>query len=171
MALPSDPGPMDRRERVRVDEELDTPADATRPLRRVEPVERAGPVEGAERRQRVVRDAAAEAGMRVAKAAEMIWLLVGILEGLLAIRVLLKLIAANPNNSFASAVYGFTDFFLAPFFGITGSPAAYGAVLEVPTIIAMIVYALFAWAIVKLIWVIFAPTTSRSVSSYEREDY
>ncbi len=167
MAVSPNPEPMDRRERVRVDDDLASPVDATRPLRRVDRYE---PVEGSERRQRVVRDAAAESQLRVAKAAEVIWLLVGFLEGLLALRVLLKLIAANPANSFASAVYGFTDFFLAPFFGITGSPAAGGVVLEIPTIIAMLVYALLAWVIVKLIWVIVAPTTSRSVSSYERDD-
>ncbi len=167
MSVQPDPGPMDRRERVRVDEDYDTSVDATRPLRRVERVE---PAEGYERRQRVVRDAAAENQLRVAKATEVIWLLVGFLEGLLALRVLLKVIAANPSNSFASAVYGFTNFFLAPFFGITGSPAADGVVLEIPTIIGMLVYLLFAWAIVKLIWVIFAPTTSRSISSYERDD-
>ncbi len=170
MAMPPDPAPMDRRERVRVDEDLTTPVDATRPLRRVGPYERLEPVEGVERRQRVVRDAAAESRMRVAKATEVIWLLVGFLEGLLAIRLLLKLIAANPSNPFASAVYGVTDFFLAPFFGITGSPATDGVVLEIPTIIAMLVYLLFAWVIVKLIWVIFEPPTSRSTSSYERDD-
>ena len=155
---------MDRRERVRVDDDTTTPIDVDRPLRRVEPV---GP---GERRQRVVRDAAAESGLRVAKATEVVWLLVGILEGLLALRVLLKVIAANPANAFASTIYGLSDFFLAPFFGITGSPAADGVVLEVPTIIAMLVYALLAWALVKLVWVIFYPTTSRSSTSYERED-
>ena len=168
MAIPPERGPVDRRESIRVDEDPTTPIDRTRPLRRVERVE---PVEGVERRQRVVRDAPAESGLRVTKATEVIWLLVGILEGLLALRVLLKVIAANPGNSFASFIYGFTDFFLAPFFGITGSPAAAGVVLEIPTIIAMFVYALLAWALVKLIWVIFSPTTSRSVSSYERDDH
>ena len=164
MATPPEREPMDRRESVRVEDDRTVPIDRTRPLRRVDRDD------DFERRRRVVRDAAAERRLAVAKATEVIWLLVGFLEGLLGLRVLLKVIAANPGNPFASAIYGFTDFFLVPFYGITGSPAADGVVLEVPTLIAMLVYLLFAWAIVRLIWVIFDPTTSRASTSYERDD-
>jgi hypothetical protein len=145
---------------VRVDRDRPI-SEATRPL---------PPVNSGERRQRVVRDAAAESRLQAAKAAEVVWLLVGLLEGLLGLRLLLKLIAANPANAFASLVYGVTDFFLAPFFGITGSPSADGVVLEIPTLIAMLVYLLAAWALVKLIWVVFDPTTARSTTSYDRDD-
>src|SRR5512145_623029 len=49
------------------------------------------------------------------KATQLIWLGLGILEVLLALRFFLKLIAANPSNLFASLLYSFTDLFLFPF--------------------------------------------------------
>ena len=89
------------------------------------------------------------------KATQLIWLGLGILEVLLALRFFLKLIAANPSNLFASLLYSFTDLFLFPFAGLTATPSAGGMVLEVHTLIAMVVYALAAWALERLVWVIF----------------
>ena len=45
------------------------------------------------------------------KATQVIWLLISILEALLALRFVLKLIAANPASPFAAVLYGFTGFF------------------------------------------------------------
>lgn len=89
------------------------------------------------------------------KATQLVWLLFGILEALLALRVGLKLIAANPDSPIAAFVYGFTSLFLRPFAGLTGTPSAGGMVLEVSTVIAMVVYALIAWGLERIIWVIF----------------
>lgn len=89
------------------------------------------------------------------KATQIIWLLLGLLEALFALRFLLKLMAADPSNPFAAMLYGFTDLFLAPFAGLTIAPAAAGMVLETSTVIAMVVYALFGWVLERLVWVIF----------------
>ena len=89
------------------------------------------------------------------KATQLVWLFFGILEGLIALRILLKLIAANPNSPFAAMLYGFTDIFLSPFAGLTATPSAGGMVLELSSIIALIVYALIAWALERLIYVLF----------------
>ena len=89
------------------------------------------------------------------KATQLIWLFLGILEALLALRFGLKLIGANPASPFAVFVYGFTNLFLFPFTGLTGTPSAGGMVLEFSTVIAMVVYALIGWAIERIIWVIF----------------
>jgi hypothetical protein len=89
------------------------------------------------------------------KATQVVWLLFGILEALLALRVGLKLIGANPDSPFAAFVYGFTNLFLAPFAGLTATPSANGMVLEISTVIAMLVYALIAWVLDRIIWVIF----------------
>lgn len=89
------------------------------------------------------------------RATQLIWLGLGILEVMLALRVFLKLIAANPANLFASMLYAVTDLFLFPFAGLTRTPAAGGMVLEVHTLIAMVVYALAAWALERLVWVVF----------------
>jgi hypothetical protein len=89
------------------------------------------------------------------KATQLVWLLFGILEGLIALRIVLKLIGANPTSPIATLIYGFTSLFLFPFMGLVGTPAAGSMVLEVSSLIAMVVYALIAWALERAIWVIF----------------
>ena len=138
------------------------------------PVERHERVEvvhdrAGERRERVVEDVGAERRTQLAKAAQFIWLLAGVLEGLIGLRFVLKLIAANPNAPFAQLVYGFTDVFLWPFQGLTATPAANGMVLEISSLIAMVVYAILAWILVKLLYLVFLPSKSRSVSVYRRD--
>ncbi|MGD0613704.1 MAG: hypothetical protein ABSB41_19580, partial [Anaerolineales bacterium] len=46
------------------------------------------------------------------KATQIVWLVFGILEVLIALRIGLKLIGANPASPFAVFLYGFTGFFL-----------------------------------------------------------
>jgi hypothetical protein len=89
------------------------------------------------------------------KATQLVWLMFGLLEGLLALRLFLKLIGANAASPFAGLLYSFTDLFLMPFAGIVGTPAAGSLVLEISTFIAMVVYALVAWVIERLVWVLF----------------
>jgi len=89
------------------------------------------------------------------KATQVVWLLFGILETLIALRILLKLIGANPSSPIAVLIYAFTDLFLFPFAGLTPTPAAGGMVLEISSLFAMLIYALIAWAIERIIWVIF----------------
>lgn len=89
------------------------------------------------------------------KVTQIIWLLLGFLESVLALRFLFKLIGVNPANSFASFLYGFTDIFVAPFANLTGTPSAEGMVFEFTTLIAMLVYALAFYALARLIYVIF----------------
>lgn len=89
------------------------------------------------------------------KATQLVWLLFGVLEALIALRIGLKLIGANPDNPVAALVYSFTSLFLAPFAGLTATPSAGGVVLEVSSVIAMLVYALIAWALERVIWVVF----------------
>jgi hypothetical protein len=82
------------------------------------------------------------------------WFLVGLLEGLFALRFLLALMAANPNNAFASLIYGLTGPFVAPFRTLFATPTAGGSVVELYTLTAMVVYFLAWWAFVKLIGVV-----------------
>lgn len=103
------------------------------------------------------RQRARELRYRLAKTEQIIWLIVGVLEGLFGIRLVLKLIAANPEAGFAQLIYGFTVVFLVPFANLTEDPSAGGSVLEVTTLIAMLVYALFAWGVVRILYAIFDP--------------
>jgi len=89
------------------------------------------------------------------KATQLIWLLLTLLEAVLALRFVFKLIGVNGANPFATLLYGFTSFFVAPFASLTGAPAAGGMVLEISTIIAMIVYLLIAWALERIVYVLF----------------
>jgi uncharacterized protein YggT (Ycf19 family) len=90
------------------------------------------------------------------KVSQVIWFLTAILEAFIGIRVLLKLMAANPEAGFAQFVYNLTAVFLAPFSGLMPKPSAGGAVLELASVFAMIIYALLAWGVVRAIWLIFS---------------
>lgn len=80
----------------------------------------------------------------------------GTLNGLILLRFLLKLMAANPANIFASFIYTITEPFLVIFQGLTPTPAFAGIVLEFHDLIAIVVYAGLAWLIVRLMWLLFA---------------
>jgi YggT family protein len=123
---------------------------------------------GMAHRETSVRDVAGEQRQRLFKAAQLIWLVVGAVEVLIGLRGLLKLIGANPDNGFASFVYNFAGLFLAPFLSLTGSPSSGGMVLEVPSIIAMLLYALLGWAIIGVVLPLFERNTTRSTSTYDR---
>lgn len=91
-------------------------------------------------------------------ARRVVYYILGALEILLAFRLVFKILGANPNSGFVSLIYSITQVFLVPFTAIFRSAVTQGieakAVLEPGTIIAMIVYALVAWGIVKLIIII-----------------
>lgn len=82
--------------------------------------------------------------------------LLDILEVLLAFRFFLRLLAANPASPFVQFVYRVTEPFVYPFRGIFPPVATKGSVLEWSVLMAMIVYAIVAWAIVRLIWILSA---------------
>ena len=86
------------------------------------------------------------------KVEQIIWLIVGILEAILALRFVLALLGADRTNAFAHFIYAATYPFVAPFFGLFGYRFVYGvAHLEIETLVAMGVYALIAWGITKLV--------------------
>jgi hypothetical protein len=109
------------------------------------------------------RDSGQEQRLFSFKLTQWIWLGLGIVETLIALRVVLKLIAANPNSPFAAFIYNASAVFLFPFTGLVGTPAAGGMVLEISSIIAMLVYALLAWGIERIVWVIFYRPRGSSV--------
>ena len=120
--------------------------------------------------EHVVEDINLEYRESVYKVVQFVWLLFGGLEGLLAIRMALKLIGANPGSWFTAFVYQLSDLFLWPFQNITLNPGFEGFVLEITTIIAMLVYALIGLALVRLIWVLFYRRPTTQVTTYDREE-
>lgn len=99
-----------------------------------------------------------------------IWLLFGLIMGLLAVRFVLKLLGANESAGFANFIYVASSPFLAPFNNLFGNPASSGMVLEMNTIVAIVVYMLVAWLIAKLVWLLAGESRSatRTVSSATR---
>lgn len=89
------------------------------------------------------------------KVTQVIWLLLGLLEAVLALRFVFKLIGVNAGNTFATLLNNVTNIFVAPFASLTGAPAAGGMVIEFSTLIAMVVYLLIAWALAKIVYVAF----------------
>ena len=88
------------------------------------------------------------------KATQLIWLLFGVLEALIALRIGLKLIGANPESPIVALIYGLTFMFLFPFEGLVASPTVGGMVLEISSMFAMLIYALIAWVVERTVWLI-----------------
>jgi hypothetical protein len=105
--------------------------------------------------EREVADSSVAARSGAWTAANIVYLLFGILEALLAFRFVFRLLGANPLSGFVDFIYRVTDFFVSPFYGIFGEPSFNGAqtaaVFDTSTIVAMLVYGLVAWVIVRLL--------------------
>lgn len=81
-----------------------------------------------------------------------------IINGILAIivfflgfRILFQLFSANPNTPFVAWVYDISRVILAPFSGIFPSQSVGQGVLDLPALIALIVYALLAQIVIALL--------------------
>ena len=81
---------------------------------------------------------------------QIVYYVFGLLEILLAFRLILKLLAANSEAGFTSFIYSITEPFAAPFLNVFGVTRVSGSIFEWTTILAILVYALLAWGIVKL---------------------
>jgi hypothetical protein len=126
------------------------PVAPVQPVQPVEPMEPIPPARRVEPMQPVVpvQPVLVSPSYRTA---QIIYLILGTLEVLLLSRLLLRLLAANPDAGFSSLIYGLTWPFVALFEGVFPEPGGHGSVLELSTILAMIVYALLAWGIVRVI--------------------
>ena len=85
----------------------------------------------------------------------LVYFIFGVIEFLLIFRLIFKATGANPGSGFVSFIYGVTQIFVMPFAGIFSPAVTQGAevaaVFEPASIVAIMVYSLLAWGIVKLI--------------------
>lgn len=93
---------------------------------------------------------------------QIVWYLVDVINVLLGLRVVLRMLGANPGNAFADFIYNLSAIFVTPFTSLFRNPVNGGSVIELTTIFAMIVYWLLAWGIVKILQVA-KPVTPREV--------
>lgn len=88
----------------------------------------------------------------------LVYFFFGALELLLAFRFILKLTGANIYSAFVGLVYGITGVFVLPFEGIfrrgITRVVETTSVFEPSTLVAIVVYSVLAWGIVKLIRVL-----------------
>jgi uncharacterized membrane protein YuzA (DUF378 family) len=124
---------------------------------------------GEVQQRHVVHDEATERYAAISRVNQILWLLFGLIIGLIGLRVVLKLIGANTAAAFAQLIYSLTDVFLWPFTGITTDPAVGAFQFEFSSILAMLVYALVAWGLTRLIWILFYhPNTTSETRVYRR---
>ena len=129
-----------------------------------EPIQPA-PTVATDRTQTSITDPYAGRRATSIKITRAIYLIFGLVEALLAIRFVLKALGANSEAGFAQLIYGVTGPLVAPFRGLFGTPqAASGAVLEVHTLIALVIYALVAWLLVRGAWLAFGEGRFASVA-------
>jgi hypothetical protein len=85
------------------------------------------------------------------RSSQVVWYIVGLIEVFLMLRFFLKLLGANPAAGFSKFIYGVTGVFAGPFYFVFKPAQVEGAVFEASTLLAMAVYLLFGWLIVKAI--------------------
>jgi uncharacterized protein YggT (Ycf19 family) len=123
-----------------------------------------------------VVDPAAEKAAAVDWVSRLVWFIAGLMAILLAIRFVLLAAGANESAGFAQLMYGLTDWMVAPFTGLFGTPITYPgaagtAVLEWSSLVAIAVYLLIAWLITKLAQLLLGTnrTTSTVYSESDRD--
>lgn len=93
---------------------------------------------------------------------QVIWYILGIIEILLAFRLILKALGANPMSGFTNLIYALSDPLALPFLGILPVTATSNFVFEWSTLIAAAVYLVIAYGIVELMQFV-KPVTSEEV--------
>jgi hypothetical protein len=95
---------------------------------------------------------------------QVIWFILGIIEVLLAFRILLKLLGASTTSGFTSFIYALSNPLALPFAGIFNITEVSGSIFEWSTLIAMMVYAIIAYGIIAL-FQLGKPTNQEEVES------
>jgi hypothetical protein len=83
-----------------------------------------------------------------------VYLVFSVIEGLIAIRFGLEVLGANPAAGFASFIYSVSDIFMAPFAGLLNESRLGGSVIEWSALVAIAVYGLLSWLLVRLAWLL-----------------
>jgi hypothetical protein len=84
------------------------------------------------------------------RAHRVVYYILGVMEALLGLRLLFKLLGANPLNAFVSFLYSLTGIFILPFLGIFRTVSSAQSIFEPAAVVAMVIYALIAYGILKL---------------------
>lgn len=91
-----------------------------------------------------------------------VWYVIGIIDLLLLLRGLFHLLGARAVG-FANLIYSVSGPFVAPFRGIFPNPKVEGSYFDMASLVAIIVYVLLGWVIVRLIDLSTRPAGSKKV--------
>ena len=80
-----------------------------------------------------------------------IWYIFGFIAALLALRIVLLMLSANPDTPFVQLVYAMSGIFVVPFYGIFEGPDYRSFYVDTSSIVAIIVYWLLAFGATKLV--------------------
>jgi hypothetical protein len=101
---------------------------------------------------------------------QVVWYIIGLLETLLAIRFVLKMLAANPTAGFSAFIYGITYPFAIPFLTVFRLSRVEENVFEWTTLLAMLVYWLIAWGIIKMLVMSKSVTTPQASAKLDQQE-
>jgi len=100
---------------------------------------------------------------------QIVWYVLGVLEVLLAFRFILKLLGANPAAGFSNFIYSLSYPFTLPFSTVFGVSQVSGSVFEWTTLLAMAVYWLVAFGLIKILTMSKAVTTPEAAVKLENQ--
>lgn len=86
----------------------------------------------------------------VSKTNQIIFTIIGIINVLILLRFILLLLGAN-RTGVVNFILGLTNIFVAPFVGIFPSPSVEGAYVEAASIVAIIMWFIFAWILAVIV--------------------
>lgn len=101
---------------------------------------------------------------------QIVWYILGLLEAILAIRFILKLLAADARAGFSNLIYDISYPFVAPFLSVFRISRIESNVFEWTTLLAMLIYWLIALAIVKLFFMGKTVSTSEAAGKLNDEN-
>ncbi len=106
--------------------------------------------------------AAARRAAIEARVNQIVWFIAGLIMAIIAIRFVLFLLGANRGSGFFQLIFSLSQPFVLPFLGLFEEPTYGGSVFESASVVAVIVYALVAYAVARLVTIVLAsPNTSR----------
>jgi hypothetical protein len=104
------------------------------------------------------------------RASQIVWYVLGLIETLLIFRFFLKFLGANPGAGFSSFIYDFSYPFVAPFLAVFNVSTVSESVIEWTTLLAMLVYWLFAMGIMQLLMMSKTVSTPEAAQMLEQQE-
>ena len=101
---------------------------------------------------------------------QVVWYLLYLIEVLLAFRFLMKLMGANAKAGFTNFVYDFSHPLVSPFLNVFSVSSSENKIFEWPTLLAIFVYWVIAYTIIKLIMMGQPVTTEEAKEKLDQQD-